>query len=152
MIRTSEAPVCVTHDQPEAMTTADLIAVMNVGTIDQPGTPQEIHESPPSEFVARFVGASNVIRATARDRNHIAFAGETLEVLGAQLTSGQAAVVAIRQHVNRIPVFGGNAGARLRDQSIAVHRLMLREAHLAIRQIDPIWQRTAASSAALNEE
>ncbi len=115
MIRTSEAPVYVTQDQAEAMTTADLIAVMNAGRIDQLGTPQEIHESPQSEFVARFVGASNVIRATARDRNHIAFAGETLEVLGAQLTSGQAAVVAIRQHVNRIPVFGGNAGARLRD-------------------------------------
>jgi iron(III) transport system ATP-binding protein len=90
--------VYVTHDQSEAMTTADLIAVMNGGRIDQLGTPQEIYESPQSEFVARFIGASNVIKATARDQDHIAFAGATLRVTGAKLTPGQTAVVAIRQH------------------------------------------------------
>jgi iron(III) transport system ATP-binding protein len=90
--------VYVTHDQSEAMTAADLIAVMNGGRIDQLGTPQEIYESPQSEFVARFIGASNVIKAVARDENHIAFSGATLEVVGAKLTPGQNAVVAIRQH------------------------------------------------------
>jgi len=90
--------VYVTHDQSEAMTTADLIAVMNGGRIDQLGTPQEIYESPQSEFVARFIGASNVIKATARDENHIAFSGATLQVVGTKLVAGQSAVVAIRQH------------------------------------------------------
>ena len=52
--------VYVTHDQSEAMTTADLIAVMNAGKIDQLGTPEEIYDRPQSEFVARFIGASNV--------------------------------------------------------------------------------------------
>src|SRR5712664_583880 len=90
--------VYVTHDQSEAMTTADLIAVMNAGKIDQLGTPEEIYDRPQSEFVARFIGASNVIKGTARDSNHIAFAGATLQVVGAKLTPGQSAAVAIRQH------------------------------------------------------
>jgi iron(III) transport system ATP-binding protein len=90
--------VYVTHDQSEAMTTADLIAVMNAGKIDQLGTPEDIYDRPQSEFVARFIGASNVIRGIARDQNHIAFAGATLQVVGAKLNPGDSATVAIRQH------------------------------------------------------
>jgi iron(III) transport system ATP-binding protein len=80
------------------MTTADLIAVMNSGVIDQLGTPEEIYDRPESEFVARFIGASNVIKGEARDANHISFAGATLQVVGAKLNPGQGAAVAIRQH------------------------------------------------------
>jgi iron(III) transport system ATP-binding protein len=90
--------VYVTHDQSEAMTTADLIAVMNAGKIDQLGSPEDIYDRPESEFVARFIGASNVIKGEARDGNHVAFSGATLQVVGAKLTAGQSAVVAIRQH------------------------------------------------------
>jgi iron(III) transport system ATP-binding protein len=90
--------VYVTHDQSEAMTTADLIAVMNGGRIDQLGTPEDIYDRPQSEFVARFIGASNVIKGEARDANHFAFAGATLQVVGAKLQAGQSAAVAIRQH------------------------------------------------------
>ena len=60
--------VYVTHDQSEAMTTADVIAVMNAGKIEQAGTPEEIYDRPRSEFVARFIGASNVIKGKARRR------------------------------------------------------------------------------------
>jgi iron(III) transport system ATP-binding protein len=90
--------VYVTHDQSEAMTTADLIAVMNGGKIDQLGTPEDIYDRPQSEFVARFIGASNVIKGTARDENHISFSGATLRVVGAKLTANASAAVAIRQH------------------------------------------------------
>src|SRR5204862_6560636 len=90
--------VYVTHDQSEAMTTADLIAVMNAGVIDQLGTPEDIYDRPQSEFVARFIGASNVIKGKALDGNHLAFAGASLQVVGEILTAGQSAVVAIRQH------------------------------------------------------
>ena len=90
--------VYVTHDQSEAMTTADLIAVMNGGKIDQLGSPEDIYDRPQSEFVARFIGAANVIKGTARDANHLAFANTTLQVVGAPLTTGQSAAVAIRQH------------------------------------------------------
>jgi iron(III) transport system ATP-binding protein len=90
--------VYVTHDQSEAMTTADLIAVMNGGKIDQLGSPEDIYARPESEFVARFIGACNVIKGTARDGNHVSFAGATLQVIGAPLAAGQSAAVAIRQH------------------------------------------------------
>ena len=90
--------VYVTHDQSEAMTTADLIAVMNAGKIDQLGTPEDIYDRPQSEFVARFIGASNVIKGTARDENHVEFAGATLQVVGAKLSRGKSAAVAIRRH------------------------------------------------------
>src|SRR6266576_579601 len=89
--------VYVTHDQSEAMTTADLIAVMNAGKIDQLGTPEDIYDRPQSEFVARFIGSSNVIKGIARDHNHVAFAGATLQTTGARLNPGQNAAVAIRQ-------------------------------------------------------
>jgi iron(III) transport system ATP-binding protein len=90
--------IYVTHDQSEAMTTADLIAVMNAGKIDQLGTPEDIYDRPQSEFVARFIGASNVIKGTARDDNHVSFAGTILQVVGATLKAGEIAPVAIRQH------------------------------------------------------
>jgi iron(III) transport system ATP-binding protein len=90
--------VYVTHDQSEAMTTADLIAVMNAGKIDQLGTPEDIYDRPQSEFVARFIGASNIIKGAAKDENHVAFAGVILRVVGAKLVAGQTAAVAIRQH------------------------------------------------------
>jgi iron(III) transport system ATP-binding protein len=94
--------VYVTHDQSEAMTTADLIAVMNGGKIDQLGTPEDIYDRPQSEFVARFIGASNVIKGVARDADHVAFCGANLRVVGDRLTPGQAAAVAIRQHDIRL--------------------------------------------------
>jgi putative spermidine/putrescine transport system ATP-binding protein len=52
--------VFVTHDQEEALTLSDRIAVFNNGKIEQLGTPQELYEKPKSEFVAGFVGTSNI--------------------------------------------------------------------------------------------
>jgi iron(III) transport system ATP-binding protein len=54
--------VYVTHDQAEAMTTADLIVVMNQGAIEQAGTPEEIYQRPRTEFVARFIGGTNIFK------------------------------------------------------------------------------------------
>ena len=53
--------IVVTHDQSEAMTLADLIVVMRRGVIEQVGTPMEIYEQPRSEFVADFVGSTNML-------------------------------------------------------------------------------------------
>src|SRR6476646_9325792 len=54
--------IYVTHDQDEALTMSDRIAVFNDGRIEQVGTPGEVYEQPANEFVAGFVGTSNVIR------------------------------------------------------------------------------------------
>jgi spermidine/putrescine transport system ATP-binding protein len=56
--------VHVTHDQEEAMTMADQIAVMNNGRIEQLGSPAELYERPRTGFVARFLGASNLLPGT----------------------------------------------------------------------------------------
>jgi spermidine/putrescine transport system ATP-binding protein len=55
----------VTHDQEEAMTMADRIAVMNAGRIEQLGTPSELYETPQTAFVAGFLGVSNLLAATS---------------------------------------------------------------------------------------
>ncbi|WP_127355492.1 ABC transporter ATP-binding protein [Actinacidiphila soli] len=55
--------VHVTHDQEEAMTMADTIAVMNAGRIEQLGAPADLYENPTSTFVANFLGQSNLIEA-----------------------------------------------------------------------------------------
>ena len=56
--------VYVTHDQEEAMSMADRIAVMNLGTIEQLGTPFEIYRRPTSRFVADFIGDANFLDVT----------------------------------------------------------------------------------------
>jgi putative spermidine/putrescine transport system ATP-binding protein len=53
--------VYVTHDQEEALTMSDRVAVMANGRIEQIGTPVEVYEQPASEFVAGFIGISNVL-------------------------------------------------------------------------------------------
>ena len=58
--------VHVTHDQEEAMTMADEIAVMNAGRIEQRGTATDLYERPSTEFVANFLGVSNLIDARMR--------------------------------------------------------------------------------------
>ena len=54
--------VYVTHDQEEALAISDRVIVMNVGVIEQIGTPEEIYNRPRSRFVADFVGSANIIK------------------------------------------------------------------------------------------
>ena len=58
--------VYVTHDQEEALTMSDRVAVFNQGRIEQVGRPAEVYEHPESEFIAGFVGVSNVIERDGR--------------------------------------------------------------------------------------
>jgi spermidine/putrescine transport system ATP-binding protein len=61
--------VHVTHDQEEAMTMADTVAVMNAGVIEQMGSPIELYEHPRTTFVANFLGQSNLIRGNVAGVN-----------------------------------------------------------------------------------
>ena len=90
--------VYVTHDQSEAMTTADLIAVMNLGRIEQLGTPQDIYDRPRSVFVARFIGGSNILTGKAIDADRVALGGGTLRTVGRSLTAGEGVSISVRQH------------------------------------------------------
>jgi iron(III) transport system ATP-binding protein len=90
--------VYVTHDQAEAMTTADLIAVMNHGKVEQLGPPEEIYSRPRSEFVARFIGGANILRGAALDGASVSVAGATLRTTGRRLTAGKPVALSVRQH------------------------------------------------------
>ena len=90
--------VYVTHDQSEAMTTADVICVMNLGKIEQAGSPEDIYDRPRSEFVARFIGMSNVFKGKALDSNRVSLAGVPLRVTGDPLRQNVETAVSIRQH------------------------------------------------------
>ncbi|MGH9299982.1 MAG: ABC transporter ATP-binding protein, partial [Acidimicrobiales bacterium] len=82
--------VYVTHDQGEALTMSDRLAVMNEGRVEQLGTPREIYEQPTSRFVAGFIGTSNLIEgriATVADGHAVLAAGE-----------GEHLSVPVRQH------------------------------------------------------
>ncbi|WP_405675642.1 ABC transporter ATP-binding protein [Streptomyces sp. NBC_01511] len=60
--------VHVTHDQEEAMTMADTVAVMNAGRVEQLGAPAELYENPQTTFVANFLGTSNLIEADVAEK------------------------------------------------------------------------------------
>src|SRR5256884_2553216 len=69
--------VHVTHDQEEAMTMADRIAIMNAGKIEQLGTPTELYERPKTAFVAGFLGISNLLPGTRSGPGTIRLDGGT---------------------------------------------------------------------------
>ncbi len=56
--------ICVTHDQEEALTLSDRIALLNNGRLEQVGSPVEIYERPVNRFVAEFVGGTNIVSGT----------------------------------------------------------------------------------------
>ena len=66
--------VHVTHDQEEAMTMADTIAVMNHGRIEQLGQPEELYETPQTAFVASFLGVSNLLPGTVEGTDAVRLA------------------------------------------------------------------------------
>ncbi|HEY3106998.1 MAG TPA: ABC transporter ATP-binding protein [Gaiellaceae bacterium] len=70
--------VHVTHDQEEAMTMADQIAVMNQGHVEQLGAPEELYERPATAFVAGFLGASNLLSGVIEGPDAVRLAEGTL--------------------------------------------------------------------------
>lgn len=84
--------VCVTHDQHEAMTISDYVAVMNHGQLEQFGTPLEIYDTPRSTFVATFLGSANVLKAKVESVDgsscHVRLADGTLARVPVRGTPG----------------------------------------------------------------
>ncbi|UOQ59845.1 ABC transporter ATP-binding protein [Leucobacter rhizosphaerae] len=83
--------VFVTHDQEEALTLSDRIAVFNEGRIEQVGTPEELYERPATLFVARFIGESNAITGEVRDGEFLSRHG--VRVPAPQLSEGPAVAI-----------------------------------------------------------
>ena len=79
--------VYVTHDQEEALTMSDRIAVFNQGRIEQVGTPAEMYEHPATQFVAGFIGTSNILE---RDRRTFTVRPEKIRLLDRRRSRGRA--------------------------------------------------------------
>ncbi|MCX8995582.1 ABC transporter ATP-binding protein [Rhizobiaceae bacterium BDR2-2] len=123
--------VFVTHDQSEALTMSDRIAVFNKGKIEQIGSPREIYDEPKTRFVAEFIGETNLLEGVV-DRTS---AGEAL----VRLTSGHAIAVADTQDLSP----GQNVFISIRPERIELQDAMLSAGSanaLASRVADSVYQ------------
>ncbi|WP_432052119.1 ABC transporter ATP-binding protein [Streptomyces xiamenensis] len=95
--------VFVTHDQREALSMADRVAVMNAGRIEQLGTPEDVYERPSGRFTAEFVGRANLVAGTVTgqdsDGAEVAVPGlGTVRAAGSAVTPDGRATVMLRPH------------------------------------------------------
>src|ERR1700712_3297218 len=99
--------VHVTHDQEEAMTMADTIAVMNAGVIEQMGAPSDLYENPETTFVANFLGQSNLIGSDVKGRE-----GDFVVV---DMQGTKVSVPAARSHTE-----GGQGWVGIRPEKVLI--------------------------------
>src|SRR5690606_35654766 len=102
--------VHVTHDQEEAMTMADTVAVMNAGRVEQLGPPTELYENPRTTFVANFLGTSNFIEAEVDSRS-----GEDIV-----LKAGGGKLVLPRARSSAATTAGGKVLVGVRPEKISL--------------------------------
>ena len=88
--------VYVTHDQEEALTMSDTIAVIDNGMIQQIGTPEDIYNEPTNTFVARFIGESNILYGTMKADYRAVFCGREFACVDRGFSPDQEVVVVIR--------------------------------------------------------
>jgi spermidine/putrescine ABC transporter ATP-binding subunit len=108
--------VFVTHDQEEALTLSDQVAVMRDGIIEQLGPPRALYEQPTTEFVAGFLGASNFFAATVVERGIVEVAGQRAAIAGDHAI-GASLRLAVRPEkiaLSRVSA-GGGLRARIRE-------------------------------------
>jgi spermidine/putrescine ABC transporter ATP-binding subunit len=116
--RLGTTTVFVTHDQEEALTMSDRVAVMQDGRIQQAGAPRDIYDRPGTEFVATFLGASNILRGEVRGRDGgklVVGLGDVQLTVEAPAANGQAYAIgdaiklALRPEKVRLDAKGGLA-------------------------------------------
>jgi spermidine/putrescine transport system ATP-binding protein len=101
----------VTHDQEEAMTMADRIAVMNRGRIEQLGTPTELYETPATAYVAGFLGASNLISGTVSGAETVRLHNGTEVRVPAAAIGGRTGQVAVGIRPEKIELGNGQSNS-----------------------------------------
>jgi spermidine/putrescine transport system ATP-binding protein len=98
----------VTHDQEEAMTMADRIAVMRAGRIEQLGAPDELYEQPQTAFVAGFLGASNLLPGTVSGSDTVRLDDGTDVRVPSDALAGHTGRVAVGIRPEKIRLDGGD--------------------------------------------
>lgn len=141
--QTGKTFVFVTHDQEEAMSMSDRIAVMREGRIEQLGAPQDIYRNPATAFVAGFIGDANMISARIADRDgeqvELEVVGQRWRVPAGRVTAaampqiGAPVTVVIRPEDMRVSAKGGENDlvltANLQDRTFLGGRVRLEMAH-----------------------
>jgi spermidine/putrescine transport system ATP-binding protein len=103
--------VYVTHDQEEALTMSDRIAVMNRGRVEQVGAPEDVYERPATTFVAGFIGVSNLMPATVSGPGHVRLeSGPEVEGDTGDLDAGEGCYVVVRPEKLRVEPVGAASG------------------------------------------
>jgi spermidine/putrescine transport system ATP-binding protein len=100
--------IYVTHDQEEALTMSDTIVVMDKGSIQQIGTPEDIYNEPKNAFVADFIGESNIIDGIMLEDNVVQMYGRRFPCLDGGFAPNEAVDVVIRpEDIDIVPVEQG---------------------------------------------
>lgn len=100
--------VYVTHDQEEALTMSDTIVVMDQGSIQQIGTPEDIYNEPKNAFVADFIGESNIIDGVMLSDNVVKMYGKKFHCVDSGFAPNEAVDVVIRpEDIDIVPVEQG---------------------------------------------
>jgi putative spermidine/putrescine transport system ATP-binding protein len=146
--------VFVTHDQEEALTMSDRIAVFNVGKIEQIGSPAEIYEHPATAFVAGFVGTSNLVRSDVAQQ--LTGSAQTFSIrpekirmveVGSPVANGWAAMDGTVREVVYLGMFTRYTVALDGGGELTVIRQNLNETSMDVlsaegKRVQLTWQRT----------
>lgn len=114
--------IYVTHDQEEALTMSDRIAIMYQGNLEQIGTPKEIYENPKSKFVADFIGESNIFYGVANrmenDILQVKLENGDVTVVDSEVKDNEIIYVLVRPENIRLskePVDGFTLGGKVKE-------------------------------------
>jgi spermidine/putrescine transport system ATP-binding protein len=104
--------VYVTHDQEEALTMSDRIAVMNGGKVEQVGDPEQVYERPATTFVAGFIGVSNLMPATVSGSREVRLeGGQTVAADVNGFAAGERCQAVVRPEKLHVDLVEGGNGA-----------------------------------------
>ena len=142
--------VYVTHDQDEALSMSDTIAVMNAGKILQIGRPEDIYNEPKSAFVAKFIGESNLLDGVMREDYFVEFAGIGFKCVDKGFSPNEAVEVVVRPEDITIADEGAICG-RVRHVTFkGVHYEMLVDAHGFLWKVHSTVQSPVGTEVGLN--
>ncbi|MCT7786477.1 MAG: ABC transporter ATP-binding protein, partial [Lactobacillus iners] len=109
--------IFVTHDQEEALAMSDEIFVLNQGTIQQSGTPVDIYDEPVNDFVARFIGDSNILNGRMIEDYLVEFNNRRFECADAGIKPGEKVEVVLRpEDLDIVEVADGKLSATVESQ------------------------------------
>ena len=105
--------VFVTHDQEEALTMSDRVAILDAGRLLQVGTPEEVYEKPANRFVADFIGRANLLEATVKSPHEICLANGSMVACGTDHPAGTKVALSLRsERADLIPQQADPPGGR----------------------------------------